>query len=117
MKGYQFFAEMQEARLSKSGSKRWRPFTRKMLEQGASENQFCSCLALILTDDGSSPWVVTPQGLQADCVSSIFDVSNSPVTLCGVSAGYLHKRCVRISEALARKLHPALFERIDEEEE
>jgi hypothetical protein len=40
---------------------------------------------------------------------------NSPVASTGVSGDHLHRYCRRISEAEARKIHPALFERLDQE--
>ena len=44
----------------------------------------------------------------------IFDAPNSPVNWGGVGLDYLRFNCKRVSEARARTVHPALFERLDE---
>lgn len=111
MKGYSFYAEMQEARNSKSGSKRWLPFTRAMLAEGAARDQRCNVVALYLDSKGRPFW--QPGGDCADAVCPVFDVQNSPVETASVSRKYLRQRCVRVPEALARKLHPALFDYLD----
>lgn len=38
---------------------------------------------------------------------------NSPVTSTGVALEFLGKYCHRVSEALARQIHPELFHRLD----
>jgi hypothetical protein len=43
----------------------------------------------------------------------VFDRPNSPVNVSGVALDYLREKCKRVSEAIARTIHPALFERLD----
>lgn len=47
---------------------------------------------------------------------SVFAWSDSPVCYCATSLERLRKECKRISEAEARRIHPALFERLDKAE-
>ena len=49
-----------------------------------------------------------------DCLSATFFYPNSPVSSGGVNREYLTDNCKRISEKQARKIHPALFERLDQ---
>lgn len=53
---------------------------------------------------------------QYECVSAIFFQPNSPVASGGVALHYLQRRCKRVSEAKARKIHPKLFEYLEEEQ-
>ncbi len=48
-----------------------------------------------------------------EAISSVYWHANSAVAGCAVSLDYLRKKCKRVSEAHARKVHPALFERLD----
>ncbi len=103
MKGYRFYAEMQEARQSKAGSKRWLPFTRATLARGAERGELANCLAVALDENGR------PTG---EALASVYEVADAPVCVTGCDPGYLRERCVRIPAALARKLHPELFRRL-----
>jgi hypothetical protein len=49
-----------------------------------------------------------------EAIAGLFDRPNSPVAGTGVARDHLHQKCKRISEAKARTIHPALFERLDE---
>jgi len=51
-----------------------------------------------------------------DGLGAVFAEPNSPVASTAASTDYLHQKCKRISEAEAREIHPALFERLDAEE-
>ena len=103
MNGFTFYAEMQENRSSKSASKRFRAFTRKTLEDGTAFGQKCNCLAM--TQDGLP-------GMREGFVP-IYETIDSPVCWSSASLEYIRIRCVRVSESLARKLHPELFRRLD----
>ena len=50
-----------------------------------------------------------------ECLSAVYSHRNSQVCVNAVSMDYLQERCKRIPESLARKIHPALFERLDKE--
>ena len=49
-----------------------------------------------------------------EAIAGLFDRPNSPVAGTGVACDYLRQKCRRISEAKARTIHPALFERLDQ---
>jgi len=49
-----------------------------------------------------------------EAVSGLFDHPNSVVCGTAVARDYLHDKCKRVSEASARIIHPALFERLDQ---
>jgi hypothetical protein len=49
-----------------------------------------------------------------EAIAGLFDMPNSPVTGTGVARDYLRRKCKPISEAKARTIHPALFERLDQ---
>jgi hypothetical protein len=48
-----------------------------------------------------------------EALSAIFDYADSAVAYGAVAQDYLRERCKKISEAKARAIHPALFERLD----
>lgn len=48
-----------------------------------------------------------------EAIGAIFHYSNSPVAGTSVSLDYLRAKCKRISEQKARKIHPNLFKRLD----
>jgi hypothetical protein len=48
-----------------------------------------------------------------EALAALFDRPNAPVAGTGVALDYLRERCQRISEAKARAIHPALFQRLD----
>ena len=47
-----------------------------------------------------------------EALAALFEQPNAPVAGTGVALDYLRRKCQRISEAKARTLHPALFERL-----
>jgi len=49
-----------------------------------------------------------------EAIAAVFALHNSRVAGTGVALDYLRQKCRRISEAKARKIHPALFERLDQ---
>jgi len=107
MKGYRFYAEMPEARGSKSGSKRHRPFTRRWLEAHAIAGGRNNVIAVLLDEKGQPLWTPGTNCMAAIC--PINDCSNAPVQSGSPSIDYLRTRCVRIDAELAKKLHPNLF--------
>ena len=119
MKGYHFYATMPDERKSKGASKAHRmPFTRKTLESyaqptlppGTGPRKYVECLAVM--PDTAQP-SVHHAALQYDCVGAL--MADNDQAVCGSTCHntYLRERCVRISEALARKLHPALFRHLE----
>jgi hypothetical protein len=49
-----------------------------------------------------------------EAIAALFEQPDSPVAGTGVALDYLRRNCKRISEAKARIIHPALFERLDQ---
>jgi hypothetical protein len=50
-----------------------------------------------------------PTGFSYDGIGAVHDHPNSGVGNTGVSPDYLKDKCKRISEKLAREIHPQLF--------
>jgi hypothetical protein len=48
-----------------------------------------------------------------EAIAALFEQPDSPVAGTGVALDYLRQRCRRVSEAQARAIHPALFNRLD----
>jgi hypothetical protein len=49
-----------------------------------------------------------------EAIAGLFDRPNSPVAGTGVALDYLRQKCMRISEAKARSIHPVLFDRLNQ---
>ena len=49
-----------------------------------------------------------------ESIAGIFEQPISPVAETGVACDYLRQKCKRISEAKARAIYPALFERFNQ---
>ncbi len=107
MKGYRFYAEMPADRGSKSGSKKWEPFTKAFLAWLAKDNFHNNCIAVPLDEKGQPMWCGNT--FKMDAYVTDTDRSNSWPMGGVVERDYLRERCVRIDAALARKLHPKLF--------
>jgi hypothetical protein len=108
MKGYHFFAVMPDDRKSKSASKQYpmQPWTRATLETYAAQKRYVECLAVAPeTKQGSN----MHNAVMYDCIGAL--AADNDQAVCGATCHntYLRDRCTRISEDLARKLHPALF--------
>lgn len=111
MNNYRFYAEMEDARSSKAASKRWPAFTRERLEGMAAGGWHCNVIAVLLDEKGKTCWCGNTDKM--DAFVAVSSQPNPPVELGTPSLGYLRKRCVRISEELARRLHPNLFKRLE----
>lgn len=48
-----------------------------------------------------------------ECLSAVYFHNDSPVASGAVALDYLREKCVRVSEAHARQVHPTLFGRLD----
>ena len=75
------------------------------------KNKHCGNVVAVLLDTYNKP-LVGSTGL-LDSVVGVYDRPNSEVTAFCVQKEYLATRCKRISEALARSVHPALFAFLD----
>jgi hypothetical protein len=56
-------------------------------------------------------------GFLLEVVSAVYYQPNSAVCLTSAHDQYIQTQCLRISEKLAREIHPALFARLDEPDE
>ena len=112
MKGYRFFAEMPEARKSKSASKAnpFFPWTVKALAQKSAEGFTATCIAVYLDEFGRP--IYSGDGC-LEGMSVAIDSNHYSYSTNGMSREYLAKRCTRIPESLARKLSPQLFQRLE----
>jgi len=85
-------------------------------ERSGKENKGHSGNVVAVFDAFGDGFVVRHDGC-LDSMSGIFEYPNSPVGSGGVSVHhYLQPQCKRVSERLARVIHPMLFERLDEDE-
>lgn len=116
MKGFRFYAEMPEARKSKSASKAYPffPWTVAALESRADAGEFAGhlvnlapCVTAVELDDSGRP--VWNNDGTFGIVAAAIDGNHHSYGYCSASREYLAKRCVRIPETLARKLSPELF--------
>lgn len=112
MKGIRFFAALPEERGSKSASKQYpmQPWTVKTLRGIADAGKYADCVA-VYTD--RSQWCMHGGSVQCEAVAGVYSHENSACTTTSVGLEWLRKRCVRVPEDLARKLHPALFNYLD----
>lgn len=113
MKGYQFFAVMPDERKSKGASKLFpfQPWTRATLRTYADAGRYVECLATF------GECYNHGQGNMLECIGAL--QAGNDQAVCGSSCAidYLRDRCVRIDEALARRLHPALLRALDQANE
>lgn len=76
--------------------------TRKQLREAAERGERCNVVAVLEGEEHRC------QDYSQEAIVSTFGHADSDVGLGAVSRDYLRK-CRRIDEALARKLHPRLF--------
>lgn len=108
MKGYQFFLEYPSKTEKNKAS----------IRAGRLGNHDGNVVALVIPnlDNYSTSEMVSMARMNPEGFSSVFYHANSGVNFGGVSWDYLRERCKRISEKLAREIHPRLFERLDEDD-
>lgn len=112
MKNYRFYAEMPEARKSKSASKAFPffPWTVGALRERAGTG-FRTCVTALYLDGGGKPERDGSGTMGA--IAPAIDGNHFSYGYCSVSPDYLRKRTVRIPEELARALSPELFAYLD----
>ena len=113
MKGYRFFAEMPEERVSKSASKAYPffPWTVAQLRERAAQGYRATCVAVFLDDSGRPLWNGVGDSMESMAVA--IDGNHSSYCVTGVTREYLRKRAVRVPGELARRLSPELFRRLE----
>jgi hypothetical protein len=109
MKGYRFYAEMPEARKSKSASKAnpFFPWTVAALTEAANNGRRFCVAAVELDESGRLVW--NGGSNTFGMVAPAIDQNPHSYGYCSGTRGYLAKRCTRIPESLARVLSPELF--------
>lgn len=95
MKGYRFYAEFD----SHEEKRKW---NRAKLQD---TNEYRNCVAVYLPT-GREQLMLTNN---VECASSVFYTPNSACNWGQCNPEYLQVKCIRVSEKLARKLHPELF--------
>lgn len=60
------------------------------------------------------PRLITGSGT-IEALGAVTVNANAPVASCSVDKGYLSTKCRLIAEGEARKIHPALFSRLDQD--
>lgn len=115
MNGFRFHAEMPEDRRSKSASKAhpFEPWTRATLKRLAAAGRHANVTAVYA---GAEYGYTDGRTRMQEAVAAVYDWENSACATTSASMEYLRKRTVRIDEATARKLHPALFDYLDRPE-
>lgn len=111
MDGYKFFAVMPDARKSKSASKQYpmQPWTRKTLQGYADAGRYVECMAV-----SDESFIDVLGDICHEYIGALQAGNDQAVCGSNISRDYLRERCVRISESLARKLHPALFRYLED---
>jgi len=107
MKNVIFYAVMPQDRTSKAASKAYPffPFTRAGIERAHDLGQDIECFALDVSDQDGRSWRYHPEG-----AGLVLDSDRTSVAYTSCSIEWLNKRCVKISEKLALKLHPEIVE-------
>lgn len=110
MKGFRFYADL-PGTLDDNDKPvfRKRTTTVKQLREAAERGEQCNVIALLLGREHQRP------NFTQEAISATFAHADSDTSLGSVSREYL-RDCRRIPEALARKLHPRLFARLDSED-
>lgn len=70
-------------------------------------------IAAHVKQDGAFLGFHSGESYLIECISAVFEEGNSSVCSSSASIWYLSDSCKRISEAKAREIHPALFDRLD----
>lgn len=103
MKGWRFYLEYPNKKEKRKGR----------AEQTALGNHEGNIVAIMLREDGCFDYQITATGTTFSAVSALFFCANSAVCFSSVGEEYLRSRCKRVSEQIARQIHPALFEYLD----
>lgn len=88
-------------------------FYQVVTDKGKKNQMGCKEVVAIFTGTGRIESVGNRVDYLYDGVASITVGDNQPVASTGVSQEYLRGYTVRIGEAEAREIHPALFEYLD----
>lgn len=79
-----------------------------------------NCLAVLagnITDAPGNGIFFSGKTACYEAIAGLFDHADSAVAVTSVAVDYLREKCKRVPEAKARKIHPALFERLDRDNE
>ena len=96
MKGFRFYLEFENKSAKKKSGKENRNHSGNVV--AIFNNSLC----------------VRNGSLLYEGLSGVYFEENSPVNYGSIGYEYLHDNCKRISEKLAREIHPELFKRLDD---
>lgn len=77
-------------------------------------NHSGNVLAVILQSGGREESFISRGEIMVECITAVYFTPNSDVCCSSCSIGYLRSNCKRIPEQLARKIHPKLFQYLEE---
>lgn len=104
MNGYRFYLEF--------------PTTYRKKKSGKDNKGHSGSVCAVVTEGEGARYIIRdPQNgvrVMSEGFGGIYGDSNPPVSWTSFNHDYINKKCKRISEAKARQIHPALFERLDE---
>lgn len=80
---------------------------KKMKRKGIHQG---NVIAVFIREDGNFQW--NPGSQSIECIAAVHYFPDSPCASTSVGIEYLRENCKRISEAMARDIHPQLFVRL-----
>ncbi len=107
MKGWRFYLEYPNKTEQKKGRARL----------DSLGNHEGNVVAISLREDGWFDYWITATGVSLSAVVGLFFCTNSTVCFSSVGEEYLSCCCKRVSEQIARQVHPALFEYLEQNNE
>ena len=96
MKGVTFYLEYPNKTAKKNSTKK-----------DNYPNNSGNVIAVFSDDEGNRFYL--PDNQSVECACGLWERPNSPVCGSSVSLEYLSERCKRISEAVAKQIHPKMF--------
>lgn len=106
MRGYRFYLQYPNKKEKRKGR----------AQEGKLGNHSGNVIAAATREeDGYFEYFWGTNRAEIECVSAVFLWADSSVCYCTCSFEYLEEKCKHISEAVARTVHPKLFEYLDEE--
>jgi len=100
MKGYTFFLEYPSSKEKKQGR--------------AKSGELGNHTGSIFARYDSDWWISENNEIMIGGAGAIYNQENSPCCSCSASQEYIDDRCKRVSEAIARKVHPNLFRYLEQ---
>jgi hypothetical protein len=110
MKGVYFYRDCG----SPQAKNRLRHLARKDYGVVASQvTEVGNVIAMFVGKGGRTVGHWSTRGFIAETISAVFDYDNSPVASSGASIEYMQQCTIRVSEKVARQIHPEMFNYLD----